>query len=58
MKENKRGVEFASLQEMKHRIGRQGKLDCLFSLGKNIKLQKGKFLTCFKGELIRVFHGS
>ena len=49
-------VEFASLQKMKDSIGPHDKLDCLFSLGKNITVQNGKFLTCFKGGSMRVFH--
>ena len=34
--ENVLGIEFWSTVEMKHRMCLQGKLDCLFSPGKNI----------------------
>ena len=39
---------------MKNHIGPQGELDCLFSQGRHIKFQNGKFLTCCKGWA--VFH--
>ena len=47
-------MEFVSLQEMKHRIGPLGKLDCWFLSGKNIKVQNDKFLTCQMGGPLQV----
>ena len=50
------GVEFASLQEMRHRAGLLSKLGCFVIKEKSFPLVNGRFLTCFRGGQIRVVH--
>jgi len=45
-------VEFARLQEMKHRVGLQGKLDCFPSKKISFQWTNDQFFTCSGGEPI------